>query len=202
MLIAIEGIDGSGKSTIANYLKEELEKEGFRVVVFKEPTNSVHGQKIRQSFNNRLDVHKELELFLLDRKHDVEKNILPALKKGYIIVMDRYYYSTIAYQGARGIDIDKIKKMNEKIAPKPDLVIILDVKPEIGIRRIKERGDKPNKFEDLEYLEKVRKIFLELKDDNIVIVDANKNIEFVKNEVLKAIKKFLKFKDTQNSHQA
>lgn len=202
MLIAIEGIDGSGKSTIANYLKEELEKEGFRVVVFKEPTNSVHGQKIRQSFNNRLDAHKELELFLLDRKHDVEKNILPALKKGYIIVMDRYYYSTIAYQGARGIDIDKIKKMNEKIAPKPDLVIILDVKPEIGIRRIKERGDKPNKFEDLEYLEKVRKIFLELKDDNIVIVDANKNIEFVKNEVLRAIKKFLKFKDTQNSHQA
>ncbi|HDD36839.1 MAG TPA: dTMP kinase [Archaeoglobus veneficus] len=202
MLIAIEGIDGSGKSTIANYLKEELEKEGFRVVVFKEPTNSIYGQKIRQSFNNRLDAHKELELFLLDRKHDVEKNILPALKKGYIIVMDRYYYSTIAYQGARGIDIDKIKKMNEKIAPKPDLVIILDVKPEIGIRRIKERGDKPNKFEDLEYLEKVRKIFLELKDDNIVIVDANKNIEFVKNEVLKAIKKFLKFKDTQNSHQA
>ena len=202
MLIAIEGIDGSGKSTIANYLKEELEKEGFRVVVYKEPTNSVHGQKIRQSFNNRLDAHKELELFLLDRKHDVEKNILPALKKGYIIVMDRYYYSTIAYQGARGIDIDKIKKMNEKIAPKPDLVIILDVKPEIGIRRIKERGDKPNKFEDLEYLEKVRKIFLELKDDNIVIVDANKNIEFVKNEVLRAIKKFLKFKDTQNSHQA
>ena len=202
MLIAIEGIDGSGKSTIANYLKEELEKEGFRVVVFKEPTNSVHGQKIRQSFNNRLDAHKELELFLLDRKHDVERNILPALKKGYIIVMDRYYYSTIAYQGARGIDIDKIKKMNEKIAPKPDLVIILDVKPEIGIRRIKERGDKPNKFEDLEYLEKVRKIFLELKDDNIVIVDANKNIELVKNEVLKAIKKFLKFKDTQNSHQA
>lgn len=202
MLIAIEGIDGSGKSTIANYLKEELEKEGFRVVVFKEPTNSVHGQKIRQSFNNRLDAHKELELFLLDRKHDVERNILPALKKGYIIVMDRYYYSTIAYQGARGIDIDKIKKMNEKIAPKPDLVIILDVKPEIGIRRIKERGDKPNKFEDLEYLEKVRKIFLELKDDNIVIVDANKNIEFVKNEVLRAIKKFLKFKDTQNSHQA
>lgn len=202
MLIAIEGIDGSGKSTIANYLKEELEKEGFRVVVFKEPTNSVHGQKIRQSFNNRLDAHKELELFLLDRKHDVEKNILPALKKGYIIVMDRYYYSTIAYQGARGIDIDKIKKMNEKIAPKPDLVIILDVKPEIGIRRIKERGDKPNKFEDLEYLEKVRKIFLELKDDNIVIVDANKNIEFVKNEVLRVIKKFLKFKDTQNSLQA
>ncbi|MCD6494158.1 MAG: dTMP kinase [Archaeoglobaceae archaeon] len=202
MLIAIEGIDGSGKSTIANYLKEELEKEGFRVVVFKEPTNSIYGQKIRQSFNNRLDAHKELELFLLDRKHDVEKNILPALKKGYIIVMDRYYYSTIAYQGARGIDIDKIKKMNEKIAPKPDLVIILDVKPEIGIRRIKERGDKPNKFEDLEYLEKVRKIFLELKDDNIVIVDANKNIEFVKNEVLRAIKKFLKFKDTQNSHQA
>ncbi len=202
MLIAIEGIDGSGKSTIANYLKEELEKEGFRVVVFKEPTNSIYGQKIRQSFNNRLDAHKELELFLLDRKHDVERNILPALKKGYIIVMDRYYYSTIAYQGARGIDIDKIKKMNEKIAPKPDLVIILDVKPEIGIRRIKERGDKPNKFEDLEYLEKVRKIFLELKDDNIVIVDANKNIELVKNEVLKAIKKFLKFKDTQNSHQA
>lgn len=191
MLIAIEGIDGAGKTKIANYLKDELEKLGFKVIVLKEPTNSVYGQRIKQSLDNRLGVEEELELFVLDRKYNVEKNILPALKNNYIVIMDRYYYSTIAYQGARGVDIDKIKKMNEKIAPKPDLVLILDVNPRVGIERIKRRGDKPNKFEDLEYLEKVRDIFLKLKDGNVIIIDANKNIENVKKDVLNAVKNLL-----------
>ena len=191
MLIAIEGIDGSGKTTIAKYLRNVLKEMGYKVVLFKEPTDSVYGKKIKQFLNNRLDAEEELELFILDRKYDVEKNILPALEKNYIVIMDRYYYSTIAYQGARGIDVDKIKAMNEKIAPKPDLVLILDVNPEVGIKRIRNRGDKPNKFEGLEYLKAVRNIFLKLKNKNIVIVDANRSKEEVKKEVLNIVKSLI-----------
>ncbi|RLI77936.1 dTMP kinase [Archaeoglobales archaeon] len=191
MLIAIEGIDGSGKTTIANYLKDELEKEGFKVVVLKEPTNSVYGQRIKQSLNNRLDVNEELELFLLDRKHDVENNILPALENNYIVIMDRYYFSTIAYQGARGVDVDKIKEMNEEIAPKPNLVLILDVDPKVGVERIVKRGDEPNKFEDLEYLKRVRSIFLKLRDENVVVIDANRDINTVKKEVLNVVRNLI-----------
>jgi dTMP kinase len=187
VLIAIEGIDGAGKTTNAHFLKEELEKRGFKAVVLKEPTNSEWGKKIRESVNNRLSPEEELELFILDRKHDVEHNIIPALNEGKIVIMDRYYYSNIAYQGARGLNVGEIKKRNEEIAPKPDLVILLDVNPEKGVERIKNRGDHPNKFEDLKYLQKVREIFLSIKDDNIVLVNANRELDEVKREVLNIV---------------
>lgn len=183
MLIAIEGIDGAGKTTIVKFLEDELKKRGYNVVTFKEPTESEWGRKIRQAFKDRsLKPEKELELFLKDREWNVKHNILPALKAGKIVIMDRYYCSTIAYQGARGIDPESIRKLNEKF-PKPDLVIILDIKPETAIRRIMRRGDKPNKFEDLEYLKRVREIFLSLRN-NVVVVNAERPIEEVKREVL------------------
>lgn len=191
MLIAIEGIDGAGKTTNAWFLKEELERRGFKVVVLKEPTNSIWGRKIKETVTKRLDPEEELELFILDRKYDVEHNILPALKEGKIVIMDRYYYSNIAYQGATGLDIEEIKRRNEEIAPKPDLVILLDVDPKKGVERIKNRGDHPNKFEDLEYLQKVRDIFLSIKDDNIVLVDANRELEEVKKDVLNVVLSYL-----------
>ena len=187
MLIAIEGIDGAGKTTNAHFLKEELEKRGFKVVVLKEPTNSEWGKKIRESVNSRLSPEEELELFILDRKHDVEHNIIPALKEGKIVIMDRYYYSNVAYQGARGLNVEEIKKINEEIAPKPDLVILLDVDPEKGVERIKNRGDRPNEFEDMEYLQKVREIFLSVKDDNVIVVDANRELDEVKRDVLNVV---------------
>ena len=130
-------------------------------------------------------------MFLLDRKHDVENNILPALENNYIVIMDRYYFSTIAYQGARGVDVDKIKEMNEEIAPKPNLVLILDVDPKVGVERIVKRGDEPNKFEDLEYLKRVRSIFLKLRDENVVVIDANRDINTVKKEVLNVVRNLI-----------
>ncbi len=190
MLIAFEGIDGAGKTTIVNFLKDELKKRGYNVVTFKEPTDSEWGRKIRQAFKDRsLKPEDELELFLKDREWNVKRNILPSLKAGKIVIMDRYYYSTIAYQGARGIDIERIRKLNEKF-PKPDLVIILDIKPETAIRRIRRRGDVPNRFEDLEYLKRVREIFLSLKN-NIVVVNAERPIEEVKREVLDIVLKHI-----------
>ncbi len=185
MLIAIEGIDGSGKTTIARFLEEELRKRGYDVVRFKEPTDSEYGRKIERILKERkISPEEELELFLKDREVDVRDNILPALKEGKVVIMDRYYYSTMAYQGALGLDLKEIKKLNEKF-PQPNLVIILDVSPETALKRIKTKR-KPDRFEDLNYLKRVREIFLSLKDD-VVVVNAERELEVVKREVLKVV---------------
>ncbi len=177
MLIVVEGIDGSGKSTLVRFLVEELRKRGYDVVSFKEPTDSEWGRRVREE---NLSPEEELELFLKDREWNVKNNIVPSLKSGKIVVMDRYYHSTIAYQGAKGIDVDYIRKLNEKF-PKPDLVIVLDVDPETALKRI-EGKRKPSKFEDVEYLRKVREIYLSM--DDVVVVDAERPIEVVKRDVL------------------
>lgn len=185
MLIAVEGIDGTGKTTISKFIFEFLSKKGFECILLREPGDSIYGKKIRNS-RKRISPEEEIELFMRDREEDVKKNILPALKEGKIVIMDRYYYSTIAYQGARGIDTEKIKEMNERIAPKPDLVILLDADPEKVIKRIEARGEL-TPFEDIHYLRRVREIFLNYVDEKVVIVDASKPLEKVKEEVKKAL---------------
>jgi len=178
-LIAVEGIDGAGKTTVANYIRDFLKKLGFKAEVLKEPSDSEYGRILKSG--GRLDPQKELELFILDRREDVVRNILPRLEKCVTVIMDRYYYSTVAYQGALGIDPEEILRINEEFAPKPDLTILLDVPPEIAVERIK-RTRKPTKFEDLEYLKKVREIYLSLESDEIRRVDASKPIEEVKED--------------------
>lgn len=193
MLIAVEGIDGSGKTTIAKHLVTFLRRNGYDAVLFHEPSDSKYGRILRKS-GKRLSPEEELELFLLDRKEDVRQNIIPALKAGKIVIMDRYYLSNVAYQSARGIETKRIKELNEKIAPKPDLVILLDVDPEIGIKRIKKRGEL-SPFEDIEYLKKVREKYLELADERTMIVDAERPVEKVLEEAENLVFSFLKKKN-------
>lgn len=165
VLITIEGIDGSGKTTQTKILLDTLTKKGYDVVRFHEPTNGKWGRKIRElATNGRHKVKPEIELefFCLDRLEDIEKNIHPALQEKKIVIMDRYYFSSVAYQGARGLDPNLIEKQNEAIAPIPDMTIILDLDPEVALRRIKyKRNEAPNYFERKKYLEHVRRIFLE-----------------------------------------
>lgn len=204
MIIAIEGIDGAGKTTIANFLKEELDKRNFNVVAFKEPTNSKWGMKIQKLLDNRdATPEKEFELFLKDREFDVKKNIMPAIKEGKIIIMDRYYYSMAPYQGALGINREIIKKENEKIAPKPNLVIILDINPRTSLERIKKRSSKQDSFENLNYLEEVRKAFLSYKNEKrVVIINSEKDLDYVKNKVIHIVLKFLlNFKEYNSSNK-
>ncbi len=189
ILIAIEGIDGSGKSVIAKELVDFLNATGYDAILLKEPSDSIYGEKIRKSAE-RLPPEEELELFLRDREIDVRERILPALEKGKVIVMDRYYYSNIAYQSARGIDAEKIRSLNEKFAPKPDLVIVLDVSPKTALKRIKSRG-KLTAFESRDYLERVRENFLKLADEKTVIVDAERGIDEVKKDVITIVKQLL-----------
>ncbi|MEM0302278.1 MAG: dTMP kinase [Archaeoglobaceae archaeon] len=189
LLIAIEGIDGAGKTSVANELVKFLKNMGYDAILLKEPSDSIYAQKIRGA-KERLPPEEELELFLRDREIDAIKNIIPALQNGKVVVMDRYYYSNIAYQSARGLNAEEIRKLNEKIAPKPDLVILLDVSPETALERIKPRG-KLTLFEGKEYLEKVRENFLRIADKKTIIVNAEKPFNEVKREVFEIVKNLL-----------
>ncbi|MBD3414799.1 MAG: dTMP kinase [Candidatus Aminicenantes bacterium] len=186
-LVVLEGIDGCGKSTQAKRLVRALRHKGFDTVLFKEPTQGRWGRQIKEKAGhpNGLTPKQEFELFQKDRKQNVELNLKPALEKKKIVVLDRYYFSTIAYQGAKGIDIHKIKRQNSEIAVSPDLVFILDVDARTGLDRIKDRQQKDRLFEKEDYLQEVRKRFKSFAGENIVHLDGNASRDDI----------FLKIKD-------
>ncbi|WP_141333354.1 dTMP kinase [Myxococcus sp. AB025B] len=166
-LLAIEGIDGAGKTTQAAKLAERLGEAGVDVVRTKEPTDGPWGRKLRESATSgRLSAEDELDYFIRDRREHVEQCISPAMEAGKLVIVDRYYFSTVAYQGARGMDLQELLRLNESFAPPPNLLIILQVSPHVGLQRIRQRGDKANHFETAGALERVAKIFagLEFKD--------------------------------------
>jgi len=159
-----------------------LEEAGRECVTSFEPTRGPWGMKLRQSMvEGRLSLEEELELFLKDRAEHVENLILPALQQGKIVILDRYYISTAAYQGARGVSPEWVLTINEEFAPKPDLVLLLDFDPSGGLDRIRARGDAPNTFEQLEQLREVRRIFLSLDRSFIRAIDASQESEAVWN---------------------
>jgi dTMP kinase len=172
-LIVLEGIDGCGKTTQARKLIKKLTEKGFDAVFLKEPSAGPWGRRLKKKARHKdgLTPKQEFELFQKDRAENVELNIKPALEKKKIIVLDRYYFSTIAYQGAKGIDIEEIKDRNNKIAVPPDMVIILDVSARTGLNRIKERKKRDRLFEREGYLREVRKIFKSFSGENIVHLD-------------------------------
>jgi len=179
-LVAIEGIDGCGKSTQIKLLSRFCVENRLAHVVSKEPTNGKYGMLIRESAERgRMSVQEELDLLRKDRQEHVEKIIGPALSAEKIVILDRYYFSTAAYQGAHGADADLILTDNEQFAPQPDLLIILDVSPKTGIKRITSRGDQPNKFEDATTLEQAREIFKRIQRPYKREIDAEAGIEWV-----------------------
>lgn len=198
VIIAIEGIDGAGKTTQAKILKKELEKRGYDVIRLSEPTKGKWGKKIKElSSRGKNPSTKELfELFFLDRKEDVNKNIIPALKKGQMVILDRYYMSSVAYQGAGGLDPAFIESENEKIAPKPDITIILDLPPKIAVKRIEHRKSEPDYFERLRFLTKVRSIFLEMyaSRSDVLIIDSTQRSNIISNKILETVLKIIHIK--------
>lgn len=174
-LIVLEGIDGVGKSAHCRLLADYLKTRGFPVLKLFEPTRGFWGMKIRELLTEgRGDVRPEEELswFINDRREDVEKNIRPGLDENKIVVLDRYYFSTAAYQGALGLDPRRIFRENEAFAPKPDLVFLLTVSPERCLQRIQESRSGKTTFEKLDYLQKVQGIFDSFTDPAIRRIDA------------------------------
>ena len=160
-LIALEGIDGCGKSTQAHRLVDALVDRGERAVTFREPGDSEYGRELRRVFVEGRDIspEEEMRLFLEDRRIDVRDNIAPSLASGCHVVMDRYYLSSVVYQGALGLDPVMIREKNEAIAPRPDLTLILDLPVDIALQRIAASRGQANSFEGREYLEKVRTLY-------------------------------------------
>jgi len=188
-LIALEGIDGSGKSTQARRLCEELHTRGIAAVAFREPGDSKYGDKLRQQFRDGRSVtpEEEAQLFIEDRRIDVRDNIVPSLEQGKVVIMDRYYFSTMAYQGALGLDVEELRRTNEAFAPRPHLTLILDVLPETSAERIRASRDAPSSYEGVEYLREVREIFMRLCAADVVTVDATVAEEELTAEILRRV---------------
>ncbi|MBB5351316.1 dTMP kinase [Haloferula luteola] len=181
MLIAFEGIDGAGKTSQARLLADWLESEGSLVVISHEPTNGPWGTKLRESASSgRSAPEEELDLFLKDRKQHVEELIQPSLNKGVTVILDRYYFSNMAYQGARGLNPSRIREVNEAFAPVPDFLFILDLEVDLALQRIGSRGDIANEFEKRDALQDCRDIFNTLENEAFAhIIDASKSLDEV-----------------------
>ncbi len=183
MFVTFEGPEGAGKSTAIRGLSTALEALGHSVLVTREPGAGSLGRKIRALLLEEGEVVPEAELllFLADRANHVETIIRPALAQGMIVLCDRHADSSVVYQGyARGVDIEFLKRGNAFATKglKPDLTLLFDLDPEIGLSRI-EQGRDNNRLdrEPLEFHQKVRAGFLDLasqEPERWVIIDATK----------------------------
>lgn len=185
-LIAIEGIDGAGKTTQAHFVQSQLQDRDLAVVRTKEPTTGPWGQMLRDSaLTGRLSIEEEVETFIKDRREHVSKVILPALRAGQIVIVDRYYFSNAAYQGARGVSAQDILSRNEEFAPEPDLLVLLDIEPKAGLERIRTRGDRANHFEKTGTLRKARSIFLSIRRPYLYKLDARHSPEILRDLIVR-----------------
>ncbi len=194
LLIALEGIDGAGKSTQIQRLAQALRREGLDVVTTREPTAGPHGRRLRELFSDRaaLNPDEELRLFIEDRREHVATLIGPALAAGKVVLTDRYYFSTAAYQGAVGHDPAAILATNEAFAPRPDLVLLLTLPPTFGVRRVRElRGERPNDFEREDYLRRVAAIFAGFTQPCLVRIDADGRLDQVQRDIWQAVQGLL-----------
>lgn len=194
ILIVFEGIDGSGKTTQAKLLLRKLRSQSLDVLYFREPSKSKWGRQIKKKAlsPDSISPEQELELFQKDRTENVKNNLRPALKKRKIVILDRYYFSTIAYQGSKGIDPQRIRRMNEEFAPMPDLVFILDIDPREGLKRIQDRKKKDRLFEREEYLVKVRKIFRSFKGKGFIHLSGLEARDEISKKIFERVIRYLK----------
>jgi len=189
--ICIEGLDGCGKTTQAKLLVKKMRKS-HNAVYTAEPSRGKIGAFIRKSClygEKRLSSVVEVLLFAADRLEHVENEVLPALRQGRLVVSDRYVYSSLAYQGAAGLSLEWIEKINEH-APRPDFAIFIDVDPKIVMQRLK-----PNKsvMENLATQRKVREVYLKyVAKGELTRIDGDKPKKEVAEALSAVVLKFLK----------
>jgi dTMP kinase len=195
--IAIEGIDGSGKTTIANLLYNELSKKYNKIILMKEPYDKDLSKKIKEiilkEHEKNLDYGYLLALLFTADRSIKNIDLKKYLNDGYIIISDRSIYSSFSYQILyEGIDIEWLKCISKYII-KPDITFVLDIDPKIAMERINSRGKSITSYENIEFLKKVRENFLKLKEifpeDNIIYINGEEKPEDILNKILNIIEK-------------
>ena len=197
ILIIFEGIDGTGKSTQCGLLAKWLDAMQVPNIALAEPTRGAWGMKIRKLLSDGrqgISPQEELSWFNNDRREDIERNILPALKENMVVLMDRYYFSTAAYQGALGLEPDQIRLENERFAPIPDRVLIFLASPEKCLERIESSRGQKSAFEKLDYLINVQEIFKSFNGPNIRFIESVGSVSEVHEKVLTEIDDLFDFK--------
>ena len=200
MFITLEGPEGSGKTTAVEFAVKELEKRGYQIVRTREPGGTPISEQIRNVIldkdNTSMDPRTEALLYAASRRQHLVEKVWPALKEGKIVVCDRYLDSSLAYQGgARKLGIDNVLNVNMFATEGtfPDLTLLFDIEPELGLARISANSDREVNRLDLEKLDfhkTVRNTFLELAKrypERFVIIDASKSREEVANKTLEVI---------------
>ena len=197
--VSFEGIEGCGKTTQITLLSEYLKKHSIAHTITREPGGTAVGEGIRKVLLNsetiRLTAASELLLFYASRSQNIQEKIKPALERNEIVICDRYYHASMAYQGyGRGIPLDFIRKLTDLVCDpyRPDLTFLLDIEPEIGLARARTRNhgriENEDRFEaeDLEFYNRVREGYLELasEDERIQLLYADRSIETVHRHVL------------------
>jgi dTMP kinase len=191
VFICFEGLDGCGKTTQTKLLVEKLKKKGYDAIYMAEPSRGNIGKFIKEYCLHggiRVSSIVEALLFAADRFEHVEKEVIPALNEGKLVVSDRYVYSSLAYQGAAGLDLKWIKKINEH-AIRPDLAIFIDVEPETVIQRLKPRK---SVMENLATQRKVQEVYVKyVEKGELVKIDGNKSKQEVADNILTVVLRFL-----------
>ncbi|MFP3132294.1 MAG: dTMP kinase [Candidatus Nanopusillus sp.] len=195
--IAIEGIDGSGKTTIANLLYNELSKRYNNIILMKEPYDNDLSKKIKEiilkEHEKNLDYGYLLALLFTADRSIKNIDLKKYLNNNYIVISDRSIYSTFSYQILyEGMDIEWLKCVSKYII-RPDITFILDVDPKIAVERINLRSKNITSYENIEFLKKVRENFLKLKkifsNDNIIYIDGEEKPEEILEKILNIIEK-------------
>lgn len=190
ILIVFEGLDGCGKSTQLSRAAETLAARSLDIVLTREPTDGEWGRRIREMAKSgeAVEPETELEWFFEDRREHMREIVVPALEAGRIVLSDRSYVSTVAYQGARGLDPEKILADSEAEFARPDLVLLFEIPAKEGLARVTSRGGEVEPvFENLEFLERVEAIFERLEVAGMVRIDAHREESEIARDVLVAI---------------
>ena len=190
VFICIEGLDGCGKTTQAKLLAKKFGKS-YNAVYTAEPSRGKIGTYIRECClygEKRLSTVVEALLFAADRFEHVENEVLPALREGRLVISDRYVYSSLAYQGAAGLSLEWIERVNEH-ALKPDLAVFIDVELEAIMNRLK---SKRSVMENMETLQKVRDVYLKFVAKGVIArIDGNRAKDEVAEALSAVVLKFL-----------
>lgn len=198
--IVFEGIDGAGKTTQIKLLRDKLAARGIECFITAEPTDMPSGKLIREALSGRVKTTtaEMADMFARDRvihNKDMEKGIGSHLERGICVISDRYYYSSLAYQGSElGFETVAALNLDNPDIRTPDICLFLDLSPEKSLERIGKRADTPNEiYENYDYLEKTRKMFFDVFDrlrargEHIEIIDASGSAEEISDKIIDCV---------------